>query len=84
VVTEPAVIAELREQLLAWERELSKRESTLLAREHGVVEGKRALGRAVMECDAIHDQVASVRGTIYPVCAHSPPIGGALWSLTRF
>jgi hypothetical protein len=60
VVTEPAVIAELREQLLAWERELSKRESTLLAREHGVVEGKRALGRAVMECDAIHDQVASV------------------------
>jgi hypothetical protein len=50
-----AVIAELREQLLAWERELSVRESALLARERGVVEG----GRAHMECDTIYDQVTS-------------------------
>jgi hypothetical protein len=56
------MIAELREQLLTWERELSERESALLARERGVVEGERALGRAHMECDATHDQVASVRG----------------------
>jgi hypothetical protein len=56
------VIAELREQLLAWERELSEWESTLLARERGVVEGECALGQARMEYDAIHDQVVSVRG----------------------
>jgi hypothetical protein len=45
---------------LAWERELFEQESTLLARECGVVEGERALGWARMECDAIHIQVASV------------------------
>jgi hypothetical protein len=27
-----------------------------------VVEGEHALGQARMECDAIHDQVTSVRG----------------------
>jgi hypothetical protein len=62
VVTEPEVIVELWEQLLAQERELPEWESTLLAREHSVVEGEHALGRARMEYDAIHDQITSVRG----------------------
>jgi hypothetical protein len=48
------VIVEVRKQLLAHERELSERESTLLAEEHGVVEGERAHWWACMECDAIH------------------------------
>jgi hypothetical protein len=55
VVTKTTVIAELREELLARERELSEQESSLLAREHGVVEGERALGRAHLECNAIHN-----------------------------
>jgi hypothetical protein len=42
VVVESAVIVKLQEDLLVWERELDKRENTLMAREHGVVEG--ALG----------------------------------------
>jgi hypothetical protein len=62
VVTEPVVIAELQEELLVRERELSEWESALLARESGVVEGERDLRRAHMECDAIHDQVAYVQG----------------------
>jgi hypothetical protein len=55
VVTKTTVIAELREELLPRERELSEQESSLLAREHGVVEGERALGRAHLECNAIHN-----------------------------
>jgi hypothetical protein len=61
-ITVLAVVAELREQLLAWERELSVRESALLARERGVVEG----GRAHMECNTIYDQVASFWGDYPP------------------
>jgi hypothetical protein len=51
------VIAELWEQLLAQERELSERERerALLARERSVVEGERALGWACLECNTIHD-----------------------------
>jgi hypothetical protein len=47
---------------LAWERELSEQESTLLARERGVVEGGRALRRARVECDTIHNQFTFVQG----------------------
>jgi hypothetical protein len=47
------VITELWEQLLARERELSERESALLARESGVVEGECAIERARMECDVV-------------------------------
>jgi hypothetical protein len=72
------VIVELREQLLARQREMSEREGALFSREHGVVDGECALGRAHMECDAIHDQSQSSEGTIYPGCAPSPPVGGAL------
>jgi hypothetical protein len=42
------VIVEVQKQLLAHERELSERESTLLAEEHDVVEGERAHGQACM------------------------------------
>jgi hypothetical protein len=48
-VTELAMIAELREQLLARERGLSEWESTLLTRERGVVDGERAHEWACME-----------------------------------
>jgi hypothetical protein len=55
VVIEEAVIIELWEQLLDWERELDLWEDALLTREHGVVEANHALERARMECDAAHD-----------------------------
>jgi hypothetical protein len=44
-----------------WERELDEQENTLLAREQSVVEAERALGRARMECDAIHDQAGATQ-----------------------
>jgi hypothetical protein len=55
VVIKPTVIVELREQLLAWERELDEQENAPLTREHGMVEAERTLGMARMECDAAHD-----------------------------
>jgi hypothetical protein len=61
MVVEPAVIVELREHLLVWERELDERENTLMAIKHGVVEAERALGRACLECDAILDRVGAVQ-----------------------
>jgi hypothetical protein len=60
-VVESTVIVELREQLLAWERELDERENALVARLNGVVEVKRALGRVRMECDADHDRAGAVQ-----------------------
>jgi hypothetical protein len=50
------VIVVLQEQLLLRERELHDQERALVARENGVVEAEHALGRARMECDAVHDQ----------------------------
>jgi hypothetical protein len=60
VVSDLAVIAELRDQLSAQEKELDHREKLLLNREHDMVEAKRALGRARMECDSAHDQTGAV------------------------
>jgi hypothetical protein len=62
VVSEPAVVVELWEQLLVRERRLDEWENTLLAREHGVVEAERVLGRARMECDANHDCPGGLSG----------------------
>jgi hypothetical protein len=59
-VSDPVVIAELRDQLLAWERELDHREKLLLIQEHGVVEAERSLGRAHMEYDAANDQTGAI------------------------
>jgi hypothetical protein len=53
-VVEPTVIVELREQLLAQERELDEQENALMARENGVVEAECALGKMRMACDATH------------------------------
>jgi hypothetical protein len=61
VVIEPDVMVELWEQLLVRKRELDERESALLFREHGVVEAKRALERAHMECDVAHDRAGAIR-----------------------
>jgi hypothetical protein len=55
------MIIMLREQLLAWERELDERENALVTRENGVVAAERVLGRAHMECDAEHDRVKDVQ-----------------------
>jgi hypothetical protein len=44
------VIVELREQLLAPERELDEWENTLLTRENGMVEAEHFPRRARMEC----------------------------------
>jgi hypothetical protein len=49
------VIAELQEQLLVRERELSEQESALFARERGMVEGKHAPRWVRRECDTIHN-----------------------------
>jgi hypothetical protein len=54
VVVKPAVIVKLREYLLVWE-------NALVAREHGMVEAEHALGRARMECDAIHDRAGGIQ-----------------------
>jgi hypothetical protein len=61
VVIEPDVMVELWEQLLVRKRELDERESALLFREHGVVEAKRALERAHMECDVAHDRAGAIK-----------------------
>jgi hypothetical protein len=55
VVIELAVIVELREHLLAQERELVEQENARLTREHGMVEAKRVLRRDRMECDTAHN-----------------------------
>jgi hypothetical protein len=78
------VIVELWEQLLARERELFEQESTLLAKERGMVEGKHALGGRTWNAMLFTTRSHPSEGTIYPGCAPSPPVGGALWSLTRF
>jgi hypothetical protein len=46
-----AVAVELREQLLAQERELDSREGTISMWENGLAASKRALGRVHMEHD---------------------------------
>jgi hypothetical protein len=46
-----AVAVELREQLLARERELDSREGTISMWENGLAASKRALGRVRMEHD---------------------------------
>jgi hypothetical protein len=61
VVSEPAMVVELREQPLVQERGLDEREDSLLVREHGVVEAECALRRARVECDAVHDQGTTIR-----------------------
>jgi hypothetical protein len=45
------VLDELREQLLAWERELASREGIIISWEDGLAAFEHALGRACMECD---------------------------------
>jgi hypothetical protein len=60
-VIELAVVVELQGQLLVRERELDERENALLAKEHDVVEVERALRRARMECDAVHDQARAIQ-----------------------
>jgi hypothetical protein len=75
---------EQREQLLVWERELSEWESALFARECGMVEDKRALRWACMECTLFMTRSHLSNETIYPGCAPLTPVGGALWSLTKF
>jgi hypothetical protein len=61
VVIEPLVVVELRKQLLVRERELDEWENALLAREHGMVEEERPLGRARIECDAKHDRTGAIQ-----------------------
>jgi hypothetical protein len=61
VVIESAVVVELREQLLVWDRELDEQENALLAREHGVVEVECALRRVHMECDTVHYRAGAVQ-----------------------
>jgi hypothetical protein len=61
VAIKPAVIVELREQLLSQERNLDERENALLTREHGMVAVKRALRRACMKCDAAHDRARIIK-----------------------
>jgi hypothetical protein len=69
-VIELAVVVELRGQLLVQERELDERENTLLAKEHDVVEVERALRRARMECDAVHDRARAIQQDYHAkVCA---------------
>jgi ubiquitin C-terminal hydrolase len=59
-MSKSVVVVELREQLLVRERGLDEWEDALLAKEHGVVEAKRALRRARMECDVVHDQDTTI------------------------
>jgi hypothetical protein len=55
------MVVELRERFHVREKELNKRENTLMAREDDVVAAERALGRTRMECDAERDWVKAVR-----------------------
>jgi hypothetical protein len=52
MVTTLAVLDELQEQLLTWEREPNSREGAIIAWEDGLVASEIALGRACMEHDA--------------------------------
>jgi hypothetical protein len=56
-----AMVAELQEQLLVWERELDNRENALIAREDDLAAIECTLGRARMECDAECDQAEAIR-----------------------
>jgi hypothetical protein len=56
-----AVAIELREQLLARERELESRQVAIAAREDGPAAFKHALGRVCMECAASCIQVEAAQ-----------------------
>jgi hypothetical protein len=68
------MVVELRERLLAWERELNEREDALVVREHDVVAAEHALGRACMECNAEHDRVKTVQ-QVYWARMHASTTG---------
>jgi hypothetical protein len=55
------VANELRDQLLARERELDSREGAITVWGDGLVASKRSLGRACMEHDAEHAQAEAAR-----------------------
>jgi hypothetical protein len=54
------IAVELREQLLAWERELDSREGANTAWGDGLVAFERALGKVRTECDASHAQADAI------------------------
>jgi hypothetical protein len=49
------VVVELQGQLLVWERDPTRWEDTLMAREDDLASAERALGKAHMECDVERD-----------------------------
>jgi hypothetical protein len=57
----PAVVVELQEQLLIWEKGLASEENALMAREGDQVATEHALGRARVECDVDHDRAEAIR-----------------------
>jgi rhamnose utilization protein RhaD (predicted bifunctional aldolase and dehydrogenase) len=61
VVIKPAMVVELWEKLLVRKRKLDVQENVILAREHGMVEAKRALRRVRMECDVVHDWARAIQ-----------------------
>jgi hypothetical protein len=61
VVTASVMVAELQEQLLAWERELDGWEVALMAWEDGLAASECALRWAHMACDSERDQAKTVR-----------------------
>jgi hypothetical protein len=46
------MVDELREQLLAWEREVDSRECAIISWEDGLAASERTLGRACIEREA--------------------------------
>jgi hypothetical protein len=67
------MVAELQEQLLAWERELDGWEVALMAWEDGLAASECALRWAHMACDSERDQAKTVRqGYRARMCAHTP------------
>jgi hypothetical protein len=60
-LSDPVMIAKLRDQLLARERELDHREKLLLIQEHGVVDAECSLRRACMEYDVANNQTGAVQ-----------------------
>jgi hypothetical protein len=56
-----AVLEELQEQLLTWERYLDSRDGTNIVWEDGIAASECALGRAYMEYDAEHTHTKVVQ-----------------------
>jgi hypothetical protein len=78
VVSEPAVVVELREQLLVWERGLDEWEDALLVREHGMWSLNVLIAGHVWSATLFMTRPRPSGRTIGLGCALLPPIDSVL------